>query len=275
MSSALVEKLYCEGARAWPALKLRPADFAVEVARCSRACQTPLTRYLADVQDPAGLYLSIACLQGCPGAWPTLEQHVLSRIHLSMDADVLEEAKQRTRCKLFGLGQGPGAQPGLVKYAGGNLRAFVHLIVRREAYDILRVRRRDTLMLTAIPFLEEQPEWAALRKRHEGDFRQAVARAWCGLGPYEQQLLRLHLEEKLTVNEVATRLDKNPMNVRRHLPTARANLEARLHAELNGLKPGFSSSGRFHSTLQWMRSQIGLALSRLARGQSADPPDER
>jgi RNA polymerase sigma-70 factor, ECF subfamily len=252
---------------AWPGLEL-PLDELV----------TFIAARLPDEPDPArgvrelqitDLYLACGCALGLPRAIAAFEAHYIPAIAtaitaLRADADLVDEVKQRVRHKL--LVRGDDGPPRIVDYAGrGELRTWCRVIAVRIALTAQRDRKKDVALDEdelgeLIPHTDD-PDLALLKRRFRADFKLAFEQAVHRLAPRERTLLRQHLLDGLTIDDLGALYRVHRVTAARWLVKARASVWSTTR-QLLTQRLALPAS-ELEGLLRLARSQLHLSLERV------------
>jgi RNA polymerase sigma-70 factor (ECF subfamily) len=216
------------------------------------------------------LYLACACALGDKNAIAAFEDHCLCGLETVISrycdcADQVEEVKQRVReCALVG-----GARPPRIEsFSGrGDLRGWVRVIAVREAIELLRRSRReipidDDTQLHAF-VTPGDPDLERVKAHYVDEFKQAFSSALRGLSAHDQTLLRQHVIDGLTIDELAVLYHVHRATAARSLQRARRTVllatRERLSSRLEA-KPH-----EIDSILRLVRSRLEVTLRWLVR----------
>lgn len=217
----------------------------------------------------ADLYLCFGCLARDASALATFEALMRlavdgSLIGLGLPHDEREEVKQSLRERLL-VGDARG--PRLADYTGkGSLAGWLRTSAVNAALNLNRQRARTRVVddedswLTS-PSPDDDPEMAALKRSCGAAFRQAFGEAIAELPPRSRLLLRQHLIDGLSHEQLGALHGVHPVTAFRWLRDARAEIVAatrrRLGAALR-LRPA-----ELDSLLRLLESQLDASVSRL------------
>jgi RNA polymerase sigma-70 factor (ECF subfamily) len=268
-TEAVVAEVATAGRAAWPAIALPDAILAEHVATQRR-------------DDPDGAiapahaadyYLAVALAHQEPAAMRVFEAqlvpeiaHALRRLRLPGGAG--DEVTQALRVELL-VGD-PVARIG--DYGGrGPLAAWLRVTATRKALKLLRrTVREETLderLLDQWPDATPGPAHRHLRTTYTAELKRAVADALAGLAVRQRNLLRQHVLDGLTIDELALLYRSHRATCARWLADARDDLARHTRRHLTaalGL-PG----DEVDSVLRMLDSDIELSLSRLLREPGA------
>jgi RNA polymerase sigma-70 factor (ECF subfamily) len=244
--------------------------FAAHLARLGSAL-------LADPEavEAGDLYLAWAAMAGLPAAvaklqrgyWPTVV-HFLRPFRVSK-AFLDELAQDLWEAMLVGSASAP---PKLAMYSGrGPLAGFIGVSARRMVLIALRHDRAVERAAVrgaarAEPAIARDAELAIIKSRYRGAFQKAIGDALRVLDDRERNILRLHVSDGLTVEQIAKLHGVSQSTVSRWIAAARKRVlhEARrlLHERLP------LSESEFDSLANLLASEIEISLSQV-------PFDER
>jgi RNA polymerase sigma-70 factor, ECF subfamily len=253
---------------AWPTIDLSSEQFEAHIGRHAPADEPPETALRRMHTDD--LYLACACALGNSDAILVFEQHCLSGLDNAISRycdspDQVAEVKQRVRERALVGDAGP---PGIDRFSGrGDLRGWVRVIAVREAIDMLRRSRReiavddDTLLHGFVT--PGDPELEHVKTRYLEEFKRAFSDALRGLPARDHMLLRQHVIDDLTIDQLA-------VFYRVHRATAARNLQRTRRAVLQATRERLASRlevkpRELDSILRLIRSQLEVTLRWLVR----------
>ncbi len=252
---------------AWPGITVSDDAFLTYVAERVTARDPILSLKSND------LYVACACLGGEVRALGALESrcfpevdHALARMKLS--AARMDDVKQGLRQHLFvGNGTDP---PHLVEYTGrGDLRAWIKVSAVRAALKVLRKEKREVLVeddaLMDMGVSGDDPEMQYVKQIFRSQFKTAFQRALDSLTDREKNLLRQHVVDGLSIDEVGTLYQVHRATAARWITKARETLlgETRKHFMTHAR----ISSAECDSIMRMVHSQLdGTIRRRLEEG---------
>jgi RNA polymerase sigma-70 factor (ECF subfamily) len=252
------------GRRAWPTVTLAPEAFADRLAALAPDDVDPVPA-IASLRVEE-LYLATACLLGDGAAIAELEHKLMpaatrgAAVLVAADA---AEIAQHVRGRL--LVAEPGRRPALAQYAGrGSLEGWIRVAAARAALNLLRGRRRDERTRDAAAALEVEdlgPELRLVKERFREPMREATQRAFAALPDDHRELLRLHVLDGLSLDELGRLHDVHASTVSRWLARIRDKIAAdtrRYFAERCGLPPG-----ECDTLVRAVQSDLELSVERL------------
>jgi RNA polymerase sigma-70 factor (ECF subfamily) len=155
------------------------------------------------------LYLACGCLARDPAAFAAFEREVMGVLDAALASyrpDIADETRQRLRESLLVDHRGQG--PLLAGYTGrGALRRWIRVVAAREAGKLARgdaasVGIDDDTMFDALA-PPNDPALSAVKRDAAIAFRAALVDALRALPRRDRTLLRLHLLDGLTIDELA------------------------------------------------------------------------
>lgn len=275
-----------EAAAAWPGVLL---DDEVVLAYVAARLENPhdLTRSLAAVDWPE-LYLACACGRGDARALRAFDERYLRGVpaaiaHLGLGKSDVEEILQEIREKLFVVGAegasrlaDEGAAPGAAggaridTYAGGGrLQGLVRVMATRAAISIKRRQKREVHdpadELLRLPSVGADPELESVKHELREHFAQAFEQAVAALTPRERNLLRMHLLDGVTLDQLATSYGVHRVTITRWLVKARRSLLTGTRRQLETQLGG--PAGKLDSFVGLVQSRLDLSFRRLLQSK--------
>ncbi|HEU0034801.1 MAG TPA: sigma-70 family RNA polymerase sigma factor [Kofleriaceae bacterium] len=178
--------------------------------------------------------------------------------------DEIADIQQTLRARLF-VGDGDG--PAIASYAGtGALRSWVMIIALREA---IRSRQRSVRepaveddALVALADRTDIAPPALDKERYRDAFREAFRSALAQLTPRDRNLLRLHLVDNLTIDQIGGLQGVHRATAARWIDRARGDVALAVRREL--MRRLGADPFETDDLLRWVQSRIDLSLSGLA-----------
>jgi RNA polymerase sigma-70 factor (ECF subfamily) len=243
---------YERGRAAWPRIEVSEDDFAAGLGRASSTA------------DPGEVYLACACAAGDATAIRAFEARyftciapIARRLQLP-DVDAHEVA-QTLRQRLF---VGGIATAGVIGYAGeGRLAGLVQVAATRIALNLRRGRGRFTDDEPAPETPSPAGDAAYAKAEYREHIKRAIEDAAAALSPRERTLLRLHLVERSTIDDIAARYRVHRATAARWVQAAREALVA--HARKHFLSATRLDDGDEGGLATFVESQLALSLSRI------------
>ncbi len=264
-----VARIAAAGLTAWPTIVLPDHVIAERIA--ARLRDDVEHRGDADLvglaQHDADVFLAIALATGVPGALRVFEDELVPQIHLALrrlrlPPATIDEVKQTVRFDLL-VGE---SGPKIADYAGrGELAAWLRVTATRKALTLLRRTNReeslDDLLLDHWPDANPDPAKQHLRAKYTAELKQAIHDAFAALEVRQRNLLRQHILDELTIDELARLYRAHRATCARWLADARAELGKNTRKRL------IASLGLHHdeveSLLRFLDSDIELSISRI------------
>jgi RNA polymerase sigma-70 factor (ECF subfamily) len=179
----------------------------------------------------------------------------------------LDELKQVLRNELFvARAKSP---PGISRYAGtGDLRAWLRVTAVRAALKILRKDKRhapagDEAMLKDLAG-DDDPELSHMKRIYRPAFREAFQEALESLTAREQNLLRLHVVDRLSIDELGALYQVHRATAARWVERARETLVKGVRARF--MKRVRVSGTECDSILRLVQSQLDATIRRRLEG---------
>jgi RNA polymerase sigma-70 factor (ECF subfamily) len=266
---------YQAAQRGWPGVTL---DFDRFVAHLRQAGFT-LDGPGAD-PDPANLadlFLAGAAGHGDRVAIEALEERYIAPTRYALkrlDArpEFIDDVMQELRSKLL-----LPPEPRILRYGGrGPLLAWIRVAATRIAIDALRNVRevvgRETPDPDALDRVDFGPEVQLLRAAYREAFHEAISAAVAALAPKDRNLLRRHMIEHMTLEEMAAPYNVHPATIARRLMALREEIAAsvREHLAVRHRTQGGATS--LESLAQAIRSEVYVSLAPLL-ARTSEPSD--
>lgn len=274
LARALTEKL--EKARAaWSDVEVAPGEFATYLAERLPPAENPVQAL--DTLHVNDLYLACACARGAPTALNRFEKDCLVQIgpallRLDVPPEVARDTTQRLRQQLFTTP--PGEPPGICKYSGrGSLVSWLRVTATRAALRQARKENRELPLiqdrLEDIADGADDPELVYLKNLYRREFKESFAEAIGAITPRERNLLRHHLIDRLSIDEIGALYQVHRSTAARWLADARETLIRLTRKAMIGrlhLEPD-----EYQSIVKLIQSQIDLSIGRFLETR---PPTE-
>jgi RNA polymerase sigma-70 factor (ECF subfamily) len=180
----------------------------------------------------------------------------------------IADIQQTLRTRLF---VGDAGGPAIALYEGrGALRAWVLVAALREAVRIRQREQREPAVdddaLVALADRSEVVSPAMDKERYREAFRAAFRQALRELAPRDRNLLRMHVIDGLTIDQIGALQGVHRATAARWLETARATISRGVRRDL--MKQLGTDPFEAEEILQWVQSRIELSLSGLAHEAS-------
>jgi len=268
-----------EPRRVWAVDWLGRAEFGAELARRLEDDDVTIDSWW-DHLRPAELYLACACARGIDAAIQRFEKlygDEIARTARRFERPGLaaDDLVQLLRAKLFAgpagaaPGESPAGPPKIASYTGqGFLQNWVRVTTTRTFIDCRRGQSDAEVpiaqgLLEILPEGGADPELQLLKREHAAHFKAAFAEAVAALDASDRLVLRQHLVDKLTIDQIGALYHLHPATAARRLARARQALldgaRARLARRL-GLAPE-----RLAAALELIASRLDASVERVLR----------
>jgi RNA polymerase sigma-70 factor (ECF subfamily) len=212
--------------------------------------------------------LAFACADGNPAALGDFERnflqpalHALGRMRLGGgEEDVLQEVRARL------LMRTSSDAPKVLQFSGrGPLAGWVRVAATRAALSALRasgaeVRDSDEA-LADLAAAGQSPELLHLKRTHSALFKEAFERAFAALDTEDRSLLRMHLLDGLSIDELGPLFGVHRATAARRIVRAKEFIWQKTRDELSArLQLG---EGEFESLMGVLLSQLDLSIARV------------
>ncbi len=247
---------------AWPEVAVPPQAFAaLLVSRLPPGDGDPLASI--EALRTSELYLVCGCLRGQHDALREFERrygHELAAAARGVGSRQPEEVVQRLRVRLL-----VGPDPRLARYAGaGSLKRWLKIACKRLAIDLGRSASARGRAEDRGQFAERltgaDPELQLLKTRYRAAFQRAFEAAMRDLTPAARTMLRLHLINRLTIDEIAPLHGIHRATAARRLARARAEVLDGCRARLRELLA--TDDHDVESILRLISSHIDVSIAR-------------
>jgi RNA polymerase sigma-70 factor, ECF subfamily len=268
--AALAALIFAAGIEAFGELEVDPAVVAraIDDALADGVAAAQLAQLAAEV------YLGAACGAGRPAAAAIVERVYIARVDQVIAGKRLprhgvDEVRQTVRERLLA-----GAPPYVARVVGrGALASLVAVIATRAAIDWLRVAARGTARHAEAAEAElliavDDPARDHLRTRYRAEIKAAFEAAVVELDPRERTLLRLHLVERVTIDELAVLYQIHRATAARQIERARERIASATRQRL--ARATALGGDELRELAALVASQLDLSLSRVLSGD-ADP----
>ncbi|MGC4079501.1 MAG: hypothetical protein QM702_21165 [Rubrivivax sp.] len=257
------------GARLRRAIARAPAvDPLAFAAHVASVCTGTLDDLALD-----DLALAFACVHGDLAALAELERTMIEPMPRTLarmrpDPKLVDEVRQAVRERLLlPSARNDDGRARLLDFRGtGPLGAWVRVVAMRLAYDRLREGSQTELETDAEAFerladASDAPDVAYLRETHMDDVKAAFAEAAAKLGSEERLVLRAHVVDGLTIDQIGALYQVHRATAARWIQHAKEALVDALREAL-GRRIGASPSA-CESLVMLVGSRIDLSLERV------------
>lgn len=223
-------------------------------------------------EHDADVYLAIALAAQDQGALRVFEDKLVPHVdqalrRLRLPPNTQDEVRQTVR---FDLLVGTDGAPKIADYAGrGELAGWLRVTATRKALTLLRKNTReeslDEMLLDHFPDAAANPGKQHLRSTYTSELKRAIHDAFASLEVRQRNLLRQHILDELTIDDLARLYRAHRATCARWLADARAelgkNTRKRLIASLG------IDREEVESLLRFLDSDIELSISRILVGE--------
>jgi RNA polymerase sigma-70 factor (ECF subfamily) len=251
---------------AWPGVTLAFERFVAHAQQVGLDLETGTTP--PDPANLADVFLACAAGQGDRVAIQVLEEQYIAAARVSvrrLDArpEFVDDVMQELRARLL-----LPPEPRVLKYGGrGPLLAWIRVAATRIAIDALRAVRElvghepgDADALEQVDF---GPEVQLLRVAYREAFQQAIAAAVAALSPQDRSLLRRHLIQHMTLEEMAAPYGVHPATVARRLMGLREQIADAVRNHLAVRRRAQDGATSLESLAHAIRSELYISLAPL------------
>lgn len=261
--TATAARIVAAGRAAWPQVVL---DERQIVARLQIRVQDDPQMQLDELHDK-DLYLAFALADGNEAALRVFEVELVPQIdvalrRLRLAGGTADEVKQSLRFELLA-----DERKRIADYAGrGELAAWLRVSATRKALKLIRkVDREETLdeiLLDHWPNATPGPEKKHIRTQYTGELKKAIREAFAALEVRQRNLLRQHILDELTIDDLARLYRVHRATCARWLADARADLGKHTRKKLVSAL-GIQQKDEMDSMLRFLDSDIELSISRI------------
>jgi RNA polymerase sigma-70 factor (ECF subfamily) len=254
------QEAFEEGRVAWPSVRLSFERFRERALQGGLDGEPPL--------QARDLVLAYACLDGDAGAMDVFDREIvkgakasIARVHA--EPDFVDEVCQELRRRML---VGPPA--GLGRYVGlSPLAGWVRVSAVRLAYDlgrsgVFKHRRSSDADLESVVDSVIEPELLVLKRTLGPSFQEAFRAAIDDLTARERNVLRMHLVQDLSIDQIAAPYGVHRATAARWLADVRRKVfegvRDRMAAEHANIDPS-----EFGSLARLVLSQLHISLDRL------------
>ncbi len=229
----LVREVYTQCVDRWPRFVVDWCSFGEHCWQMlGESCEIDVQLHGAD------LYLCCACSKGDRVAMEILAKEGASVAESAIrrvnpDPEFVRETLQALWDELLS-----GAQPKIGRYAGrGPLRAWLRVVATRTAIDRCRARRveaaRHVELLDELATDGGDPETETFKHRYAASFERALREAVAELSVKDRALLRLHVEERCSIDDLGRAYGVHRATAARWLEAARRRVFDSVRARLS------------------------------------------
>jgi RNA polymerase sigma-70 factor (ECF subfamily) len=261
--TAAAQRIAAAGRAAWPQIVLD--EQVIHRRLAARVQEDPETK-LDELHDK-DLYLAFALAEGNNAALRVFEAELIPQVdvalrRLRIAGGTADEVKQSLRFELL-----VDERKRIADYAGrGELAAWLRVSATRKALKLIRkVDREETLdeiLLDHWPNATPGPERKHLRTQYTAELKKAIREAFGALEVRQRNLLRQHILDELTIDDLARLYRVHRATCARWLADARADLGRHTRKKLVSAL-GIQQKDDVDSLLRFLDSDIELSISRI------------
>lgn len=261
---ARLERLMEESQLAWPGLTVSTEHFVRLLAE--RLAQPILSAGELPTEKASELYIGLACAQGDSGAIAAFEQRYFTAVEATLKhqgAGLRADVGQMMRLRLFVAAE--GQQPKILQYAGeGLLQGLVRVMAQRIVLDLAAKDRKEEPLpsFSAGSLIAPgDPQLALLKGVNLREFKRAFGEAVTALTTRQRNLLRLHLVDRLSIDDLGRLFAVHRASAARWVADAREEVAAGVRRRMTERLQ--LSEVEFEEVLTLIRSGLDLSLERL------------
>jgi RNA polymerase sigma-70 factor (ECF subfamily) len=251
---------------AWPGVVVADDEFlAWLAARLPAGDDAPAALAALRTSD---LYLTCACARGDAAALRAIEAGPMSEVaaavaRSSLRGVAIDDVMQTIRRVLFVAGD--DTPPRIAEYRGaGDLRAWLRVTAVRAALKLLRKERHevpvDDDMLSSLPAVADA-ELEFVKRQYRAGFKRAFLESLASLPPREQNLVRQHFLDDLSIDQLGALHRVHRSTVARWILKAQETLFERTKRVL--MKQMKVSRSECESIIRLAQSQLHVTLRTL------------
>jgi RNA polymerase sigma-70 factor (ECF subfamily) len=249
------------GKAAWPQVTLDPESFVAYVAERLPAETSDLSRVRA-----ADLFVACACANGDGAAVAALDERAFGTLRdslrrMRLAPEQIDDVLQGLRRILFAGDE--IAAPRIREYSGqGDLIGWLRVSATRSALKLIRREKRE---VPGVDALEERatdgdPELHYMKALYRDAFRTAFQRAIDSLTDREKNLLRQHVVDELSIDDLGGLYQVHRATAARWLAAARETLLERTRTFF--MESARVSGAECESVLRLVQSQLDATIRR-------------
>jgi RNA polymerase sigma-70 factor (ECF subfamily) len=270
MSPTRLGELTAAARAAWPGVSVPDEVFAAWIAERIPAGEAP--EDAAEKLRTSDLYLACACAHGDERALRAIEAGPLVEVagavgRMNLGEVRTEDVMQTVRRILFVAPENkPGALPRIAEYRGrGDLRSWIRITAVRAALRLLHKERHELPLedgaMAALSPTGGDIELEFIKRQYRTGFKRAFTAALRTLPAREQNLLRQHHLDGLSIDQLGALYRVHRATAARWIQRAQATLLARTKRTLmSQMKVGPSEC---ESIIRLVQSQLHLTLRTL------------
>ncbi len=261
--TAAAARIAGAGVAAWPSVVVSQQTICMRLS--ARLRDDPETS-LEQLHDK-DVYLAFALADGNEAALRVFEAELVPQIdvalrRLRLGSGTADEVKQALRFELLA-----DEKKRIIDYAGrGELAAWLRVSATRKALKSVRKADReetlDGILLDHWPNASHGPESKHIRTQYTAELKTAIRDAFAALEVRQRNLLRQHILDELTIDDLARLYRVHRATCARWLADARADLGKHTRKKLVAAL-GVANKDEMDSLLRFLDSDIELSISRI------------
>lgn len=265
--ATVAARIAAAGRAAWPGVVVTEAAIGERIAAVLR--DDPGATLVA--AHDADVYLAMALAAGDRAALAAFEATLVPQIaialrRLRLPDGTLDEVTQALRSELL-VGDG---SPKIADYTGrGELAAWLRVSATRKAIKLARKAGQDEtlddVLLENWPNATPGPEKKHLRATYTAELKAAIRDAFATLTVRQRNLLRQHILDELTIDDLARLYRVHRATCARWLADARSDLARTTRKRLTSALG--MPSAEVESLLRFLDSDIELSISRIMKSR--------
>jgi RNA polymerase sigma-70 factor, ECF subfamily len=256
-------RIAAAGREVWPSVVL--AETVIANRLFARVQVDPETQL--DGLHDKDLYLAYALADGNEAALRVFEAELVPQIdvalrRLRLASGTADEVKQALRFELLA-----DERKRIADYAGrGELAAWLRVSATRKALKSVRKADKeeslDEILLDHWPNASHGPESKHIRSQYTEELKKAIREAFGSLELRQRNLLRQHILDELTIDDLSRLYKVHRATCARWLADARADLSKYTRKKLVTAL-GMANKDEMESLLAFLDSDIELSISRI------------
>jgi RNA polymerase sigma-70 factor, ECF subfamily len=261
---ARLDELLRAARAAWPGVIVADGEFLAYLAARLPAGDEPLAALRT-----SDLYLACACVRGEAAALRAIEAGPMSEVasavaRSSLRGVAIDDVMQTVRRALFvASDDGP---PRIAEYRGsGDLRAWLRVTAVRAALKLLRKERHEVPLedeaLATLPSAAPDVELDFVKRQYRTGFKRAFLESMASLEARDQNLLRQHFLDDLSIDQLGALHRVHRSTVARWITRAQTTLFERTKRLL--MKQMKVSRSECDSIIHMAQSQLHITLRSL------------
>ncbi len=265
LEEALASRL-AEARAAWPRVEIGATDFMAHVGARLPAEGVDLSRVRF-----SDLYVACGCLRGDAAAVASLDERTQGTLRdslrkMRLTPEQIDDVLQGLRRVLFAGDE--VAPPRIGEYTGqGELTGWLRVSATRAALKLIRRDKRevpDDGAALAERATDGDPELHYMKALYRDAFKAAFQEALDSLDAREKNLLRQHVVDDLSIDELGGLYQVHRATAARWLAAARETLLARTRTAF--MKRARVSGAECESVLRLVQSQLDATIRRRLEG---------